>query len=164
VVAALANALGPWYTLLGFIATLIALFIYFRKGLRSIAGKAEVAVEQATHAANQSAKAATQATHAATQSADAASASTVAVDNSRQATEAIEYLASELKKSNDKGEYLAEQVSTLFGALARERARNGDTAQPDRLPDIDPSSLDTELLTVTGRHRLHPSSIELDTE
>ncbi len=148
-VEAVATALAPWYTLLGFVLTVIGLVVYFRKGLRRIAGRAEHAVEEAAHATTQS-------THAVNESVKAVDTSARAVDNTQQAAEAIEFLAGELARANRKSEYLAEEVSTLVGALARERAR---------LPieDTPPSGTDTgetEALTITGRHRLHTQHIQ----
>jgi hypothetical protein len=149
-VEAVANALAPWYTLLGFLGTLIGLVVYFRKGLRRIAGRAEHAVEEAAHATTQS-------THAVNESVKAVDTSIRAVDSSHQAVEAIEFLAGELAKANTKSEYLADEVSTLLGALARERARqfSTDSALPDGL-----DTGEIEAQTITGRHRLHTQHIQ----
>lgn len=152
-VEAVSNALGPWGTILGFFLTVAGLIVYFRKWLKAISGEQEQTRQFAQTAANAAGNAATSAGDAATSAGEATVHAKAAGNNSRQANEAIEWLATELARSNTARDYLADQNSTLFGALARERARQWpQRAEPDSSADA------TDEATVTGRHRLRPQT------
>jgi hypothetical protein len=169
---AIANALGPWYTILGFLATLIGLAVYLRKWLKSIRHEQEQQrqeQEQTRQVAQEAANSAGDAAHAANNAeihAKNASASAgTASDSSTQVEQAIILLATELgivkqqlADKTDLADHLKERTDDLFGALALAEARRKQT-NPESLPIQVAAALDTDATTITGKHRLHTSMI-----
>lgn len=121
---------------------------WLRQLLLPILGEQQQTKELARTAAVQSIESADAAKLAARHASTANDTATTVVTNSEQLHDAVVFLAKQLGQENDRSEYLAEQTNRLLGALARERARNPIDEDPE------------DVLTITGRHRLHTALID----
>lgn len=139
--------LGPIAVLLNFVIAAVGFPVAIwraRKWLVNILGFAQASAASSNRAANR-------ADEAVAESKNAARHADTAQDNSRQTAAAVEWLAGEYAKSNTRAEYLAEKTNTLFGVVARQRARHPEDFEDDQ--DADDAAY------VTGRHRLHTAMI-----